>query len=191
MKTGLFFGSFNPVHIGHLVIANYMVEFTDMKNLWFVPSPQSPFKKKASLLAANHRVMLLNAAIGDHPKLKVSDIELKLPVPSYTIDTLTYLKEKYPKRSFCLIMGSDNLAGLRKWKNYEMILEEHDIYVYPRPGHEPGELALHKRVHYVDAPIMEVSATMIRDGIKNKKDLRFMVPGAAWEMIRDMHFYEK
>ncbi len=191
MKTGLFFGSFNPVHVGHLVIANYMVEFTDLESLWFVPSPQSPFKKKQSLLAANHRVMLLNAAIGDHPRLKVSDIELKMPVPSYTIDTLTYLKEKFPKRAFSLIMGADNLGSLTKWKNYEMILENHEIYIYPRPGVDPGALSSHENVHIVDAPLMEVSSTMIRDGIKKKKDLRFMVPHGVWEMISEMHFYKK
>jgi nicotinate-nucleotide adenylyltransferase len=191
MKTALFFGSFNPVHVGHLVIANYIVEFTDIDELWFVPSPQSPFKKKSSLLAANHRLMLLNAALGDHPHMRVSDIELKLPVPSYTVDTLVYLKEKYPKRKFCLIMGSDNLSGLKKWKNYEVILEEHEIFVYPRPDHEAGDLKEHPNVHMVTAPIMEISSTMIRQGIKEKKDLRFLVPNGAWELIDEMHFYRK
>jgi nicotinate-nucleotide adenylyltransferase len=191
MKTALFFGSFNPVHIGHLVIANYMVEFTDLKELWFVPSPQSPFKKKSSLLAANHRLMLLDAAISDHPHLRVSDIELKMPVPSYTVDTLTYLKEKYPKKQFCLIMGSDNLATFKKWKNYEVILESHEIYVYPRPNQDPGELQDHPKVHMVTAPIMEISSTMIREGIKAKKDLRYLVPTGAWQLIKEMHFYEK
>lgn len=191
MKTGLFFGSFNPVHVGHMVIANYMLAFTDMKRLWFVPSPQNPFKNKSSLLAANKRIMLLNAAVGEHPHMKVSDIELKMPVPSYTIDTLTYLKEKYPKQEFCLIMGSDNLKTLSKWKNYEEIIGNYQIYVYPRPFQDPGELMKHPNVKVVEAPIMEVSSTMIRNGISEKKDLRFMVPGSVWDLITEMHFYEK
>lgn len=191
MKTGLFFGSFNPVHVGHMVIANYILEYTDLKEIWFVPSPHNPFKKKSSLLSAHHRVMLLDAAIGDHPKMKVSDIELKLPVPSYTIDTLTYLKEKYPRKKFVLIMGADNLTGLHKWKNYEQLLTNYEIYIYPRPGVDPGPLKDHESVKIVDAPLMEISATMIREGVKNKRDLRFLVPHAAWELILEMNFYKK
>lgn len=191
MKIGLFFGSFNPIHVGHMVLANYMLEFTDLQRVWFVVSPHNPFKQKASFLPERQRLELVNLAIADHPKLKASDIEFKLPQPSYTINTLVYLKEKYPKNEFSLIMGSDNLEGFHKWKNYEEILKEHKIYVYPRPNNDGGKLKNHENIVFTKAPLMEISSTEIRKGIKEKKDMRFFVPDPVWQYIREMHFYEK
>ncbi len=191
MKIGLFFGSFNPVHIGHMAIANYMAEFTDLKQVWFVVSPQSPLKKKTSLLADHHRLQLVSIAIGDSLKYKASNIEFKLPKPSYTVNTLAHLAEKYPQHSFALIMGSDNLETLHKWKNYEHILAEYDIYIYPRPDSDGGELKNHPRVKFVEAPFMDISATFLREALKAKKDIRFFIPSPAYEYLREMHFYEK
>ena len=192
MKIGLFFGSFNPVHIGHMVIANYMLEFTDLNQIWFVVSPHNPLKPKSSLLAAHHRLRLVREAIGDNNKLKASNIEFKLPQPSYTINTLTYLKEKYPKNDFDLIVGSDNLQTFHKWKNYEQLLEQHELYVYPRSTkpQEPGELVSHAKIKIVPAPVMEISSSFIREAIKNKKDVRYMIPEAVYGYIKEMHFYE-
>jgi nicotinate-nucleotide adenylyltransferase len=191
MKIGLFFGSFNPIHIGHMAIANYMAEFTDLEQVWFVVSPQNPLKSKTNLLSEHHRLQLVNLAIGDSPKYKASNIEFKLPQPSYTSNTLAHLSEKYPQHSFCLIMGSDNLQTFPKWKNYEHILREYEIYVYPRPGQEGGELSKHPRVKSVSAPFMDISATFLRKSLKEKKDIRFFVPLPAYEYLREMHFYEK
>lgn len=189
MKIGLFFGSFNPVHIGHMAIANYMLEFTGLERIWFVISPHNPFKKKETLLPDVQRLRLVREAIGDFLKFRASDIEFKLPQPSYTIDTLAYLKEKFPKNEFSLIMGSDNLRTFPKWKNYTEILKAHDIYVYPRLGSDSGELRSHPRVKLTDAPLMEISATKIREAIRNKKDVRFFLPEAVWDYIKEMRFY--
>ncbi len=191
MHIGLYFGSYNPIHIGHLAIAGYMAQFSDLDQVWLVVSPQNPLKDKQSLLQDRHRLAMVNDAIEDIPYLKSSDIEFQLPKPSYTIHTLTYLKEKYPQHQFSLIMGADNLAGLNKWKNYEQILAEHRLYVYPRPGYESCELLEHKQVTQIDAPLMEVSSTMIRQAVKLKKDVRCFMPVKAWEYMREMHFYEK
>jgi len=191
MKIGLFFGSFNPIHIGHMVIANYFCEFSDLNKVWFVISPHNPFKEKSTLLADHHRLQLVKAAIGDYNKFKASDIEFKLPQPSYTINTLTYLQEKHPKYKFALIMGSDNLKSFHKWKNYEQILNNHELYVYPRPGEDGGELIKHPNVRTVNAPLMEISATFLRQALKEKKDIRYMIPEGAFNYIREMHFYEK
>jgi nicotinate-nucleotide adenylyltransferase len=191
MKIGLFFGSFNPIHIGHMALANYMLEFTDLENVWFVVSPHNPLKQKASLLDEKHRLQLVNCAIGDNTKLKASDIEFKLPQPSFTIHTLTYLKEKYPQHEFALIMGADNLQNFHKWKNYEEILKQVELYVYPRPDAEPGDFKNHQKVKLVDAPVIEISSTFIRQAIKDKKDVRYFVPESVWEYIQEMHFYEK
>jgi nicotinate-nucleotide adenylyltransferase len=191
MKIGLFFGSFNPIHIGHMAIANYMAEFTDLKQVWFVVSPQSPLKKKTSLLADHHRLQLVRLAIGDSLNYKASNIEFQLPKPSYTINTLAHLAEKYPQHNFCLIMGSDNLETLHKWKNYEHILNEYELYIYPRPGSDGGELKNHPKVKIVPAPFMDISATFLRDALKAKKDIRFFIPSEAYEYLREMHFYEK
>jgi nicotinate-nucleotide adenylyltransferase len=190
MKVGLFFGSFNPVHAGHMVIAGYMTEFSDLDQVWFVVSPHNPLKLKSTLLQDYHRMTLVKIAIGDNRKLKASDIEFKLPKPSYTIHTLAHLFEKFPAHQFVLILGSDNLESFKKWKNYEQILEQVELYVYPRRTSDGGELINHPKVKIIDAPIMELSSTFIRDAIKNKKDVRYMMPEKVWEYIDEMNFYK-
>ena len=190
MKIGLFFGSFNPVHNGHMVIAGYMAEFTDLEQVWFVVSPHNPLKQKSSLLQDYHRMTLVKIAIGDNRKLKASDIEFKLPRPSYTINTLVSLYEKFPQHQFVLILGSDNLSSFKKWKNYEQILEQAELYVYPRKADDGGELLHHKKVKVIEAPLMELSSTFIRESIKNKKDVRYMLPEKVWEYIDEMNFYK-
>ena len=196
-KIGLYFGSFNPIHIGHTAIAGYMTEFAGLDQVWFVVSPHNPLKKKETLLADHHRIYMVQLAIGDNDRLKASDIEFKLPVPSYTIDTLTYLKEKHSKNEFCLVMGEDNLYTLHKWKNAEELVSRYPIYVYPRPDSgKPSsplldQLLVKADVHRVDAPLMDISGTFIRGGIKNKKDMSYFLSGAVWKYIREMHFYEK
>jgi len=174
MKIGLYFGSFNPVHIGHMAIANYILEFSEIDKLWFVVSPQNPMKNKASLLAENHRYELLNLAITDVSKYKVCTVEFNMPKPSYTIDTLTYLTEKYPENKFYLIMGADNLASFKKWKNYDVILKNYKILVYPRPGFDDLKLLSHKNIIKVNAPLIEISSSFIRKAIKQKIDVRTM-----------------
>lgn len=191
MKVGLFFGSFNPVHVGHMVLANYMLEYTDLERIWFVVSPHNPLKPKSTLLDEKQRFHLVNLAIGDNTKLKASNIEFKLPQPSYTINTLTYLKEKFPKNEFALIMGTDNLESFHKWKNYEEILKQYELYVYPRPDSDGGKLKTHPKVKFVKAPLMEISSTAIRQAIKDKKDMRYFLPEEAWNYLKEMHFYEK
>jgi len=191
MKVGLFFGSFNPVHIGHLAIANYMLEYTDLKNIWFVISPHNPLKEKKSLLPEIQRLRLVREAIGDFNKFKASNVEFKLPQPSYTINTLTHLQEKYPKNEFVLILGSDNLQTFHKWKNYEEILKQYEIYVYPRPDSDGGQLKTHPKVKMTNAPVMDISSSFIREAIKQKKDIRYYLPENVWNYIREMHFYEK
>jgi nicotinate-nucleotide adenylyltransferase len=191
MKIGLFFGSFNPVHIGHMAIANYMVEFAGLDQVWFVVSPQNPLKLKSNLLAENHRLQLVRYAIGDYPKFKASNIEFGLTQPSYTVNTLAHLSEKYPKHKFGIILGADNLETLHKWKNYEYILAEYELYVYPRPGFDGGDLKTHPKVTWAHAPFMDISATFIRDSIKKKKEIPFFLPSSAYQYMREMHFYEK
>lgn len=191
MKVGLFFGSFNPIHAGHLVLANYMLEYTDLERIWFVVSPHNPLKKKSTLLDEKQRLQMVDLAIGDNIKLKASNIEFNLPQPSYTIVTLTYLKEKYPQHEFVLIMGADNLESFHKWKNYEEILKHHQLYIYPRPESDGGNLKEHPQIKLVNAPLMEISSTAIRQAIKEKKDMRYFMPEAVWQYIKEMHFYEK
>lgn len=192
MKIGLYFGSFNPVHIGHLAIANYMLEFSDLQKIWFVVSPQNPFKKKASLLADYHRYEMLQLAIDDYSDYKVCDIEFKMPQPSYTIDTLIYLDEKYPKHDFSLIMGEDNLESFEKWKNYEQILLNFSIYVLPRPDYKGEKFLKHKNINFLEAPFLfELSSSFIRAGIKAGKEMQFFMPEKAYEYMREMHFYEQ
>ena len=192
-KTGLFFGSFNPIHIGHLVIAEYMVEYTDMQQVWFVVSPQNPLKPAKGLLSENHRIRMVRLAIEYDTRFKASSIEFEMPRPSYTITTLTYLTEKYPQYKFCLIMGADNLATLHKWKNYEQILKGYEIYVYPRKEAPviPKELQNHPSVNITEAPVMELSSTFIRNAIKEKKNIRHMLPPQVADYVKEMHFYEK
>ena len=191
MKIGLFFGSFNPVHNGHMMIANYMLEFTDIDKLWFVVSPHNPLKEKSSLLADRHRYRLLEEALKDNQKYKVSDIEFRLTFPSYTINTLVHLSEKYPGKQFIPIIGSDNLQNLKKWKNYQIILENYGFLVYRRKGYENSEFENHKNVHIVDAPQIEISSTFIRNAIKDKKDIQYFLPEGTYKYLKEMHFYEK
>jgi nicotinate-nucleotide adenylyltransferase len=197
IKTGLYFGSFNPVHIGHIAIAGYMTEFAGLDQVWFVVSPQNPLKKKETLLADHQRLYMTQLAIGDNTRLKASDIEFKLPVPSYTIDTITYLKEKYQNNEFNLVMGEDNLFTLHKWKNAAELIQKCPIYVYPRPDTgKPSSPLLDKilskaEIHMVKAPLMDISGTFIRDGIKNGKDMSYFLSAPVWKYIREMHFYEK
>jgi nicotinate-nucleotide adenylyltransferase len=191
MKIGLFFGSFNPVHNGHMVIASYMAEYTDLDQVWFVVSPHNPFKEKESLLADHHRLQLVKAAIGDYRKFKASDIEFNLPKPSYTVNTISHLYDKFPDHQFVLIMGADNLASFHKWKNWEQLLEQVELYVYPRRDNPGGDMLHHPKVKIVPAPLMELSATFIRNAIKEGKDVRYMVPESVWEYMREMHFYER
>lgn len=189
---GLFFGTFNPVHIGHLVIANHMAEFSDLEEVWFVVTPRSPFKAKKSLLDNHHRYQLVYEAVKEYPKLKVSDIEFSLPQPNYTINTLVQLEEKYGNDyRFALLMGEDNLLGFHKWKNYELMLEHYSLYVYPRisAGGETALLASHQAVHRVAAPIMEISSTFIRKQHKAGKNVRPMLPEAVWKYMDEMNFY--
>ncbi len=190
-KVGLFFGSFNPVHNGHMIIANFMLEFSDLEQIFFVVSPQNPFKEKASLLEDYHRLALVKEAIGDTDKYYACDIEFKMPKPSYTIDTLTYLKEKYPDKEFSLIMGSDNLKSFHKWKNASQIIDNYRLYVYPRPGFDEAEVKGNGNITIVEAPLMEISSTFIRNAVKEKKDVRFFMPERAWNYLKEMHFYEK
>ncbi|MCA1746190.1 MAG: nicotinate-nucleotide adenylyltransferase [Bacteroidales bacterium] len=191
IKTGLYFGSFNPVHIGHMAIANYMVEFTDIEELWFVVSPQNPLKDKKSLLEDYHRLELTRLAVGDDERFYVSDIEFGMPKPSYTIDTLTYLKEKQPNRKFYIIMGSDGLKNFRKWKNADILTEQYPRLVYPRPGYSKEEILNYKNTTLVDAPLMEISSSFIRRAIRNEKDIRYFLPEKTYKYIVDMHFYEQ
>lgn len=204
MKIGLYFGTFNPIHIGHLVISNYMAEYTDLDEVWLIVSPQNPLKKKASLLEDIHRLAIVREAIEDNPKLKVSDIEFNLPKPSYTATTLTYLQEKYPKHQFSLIMGEDNLRTLHKWFNHEVILKNHSFYVYPRVLTEQEEIELQEmstlpennfkklpNVHICsDAPIMKISATFVRNAIKEGKDIRYLLTEPVRKYIDEMNFYK-
>lgn len=193
MKIGLYFGTFNPIHIGHLVIANHFVEYSDLDQVWFVVTPHSPFKKKSSLLDNNHRYQMLDRALESYPKLRVSDIEFKLTQPNYTINTLIYLGEKYPDYKFSIIMGEDNLKSFHKWKNYNIILENHEIYIYPRisKGKLESEFIGHKKVHFINSPIMEISSTFIRKAIKEGKNVRPLLPENVWQYLDEMNFYKK
>ncbi|HEX5002277.1 MAG TPA: nicotinate (nicotinamide) nucleotide adenylyltransferase [Bacteroidia bacterium] len=191
MKIGLFFGSFNPVHNGHMVIAGFLAEYGGLDQVWFVVSPHNPLKPAGSLLQDHHRFRMVEMAIGDYRKIKASKIEFGLPKPSYTIHTLAYLREQYPNDIFTLIMGSDNLESLKKWKNWEEILDNYEICIYPRPGSDGGELRSHANVRMVHAPLMQLSSTFIRNAIKEKKDIRYMLPQTVWEYIDEMNFYKK
>ncbi|HMB61847.1 MAG TPA: nicotinate (nicotinamide) nucleotide adenylyltransferase [Eudoraea sp.] len=191
-KTGLFFGTFNPIHIGHLIIANHMVEFSDLDEVWLVVTPKSPFKAKASLLDNNHRFQMVLEALKDFPKLKPSKVEFNLPQPNYTINTLVVLEEKYAgEKEFSLIMGEDNLKGFHKWKNYEVILENHDLYVYPRisTGTMETQFKDHNRICRVAAPIIEVSSTFIRRSHKAGKNIKPLLPESVWKYMDEMNFY--
>lgn len=195
-KIGLFFGSFNPIHIGHMAIAGYMTEFTDLKEVWFVVSPHNPMKKKSALLPDYERLLMTELAIGDNYRLRASDIEFRLPVPSYTIDTLTYLNEKFPSNEFMPIMGEDNLYTLHKWKNAEELVKRHKIIVYPRPyTSKPSSSLLDKilalaDIEFVNAPLMDISGTFIRNGIKKGKNMSYFLAPPVWEYIEKKHLFE-
>ncbi len=193
MKIGLYFGTFNPIHIGHLIIANHMVEYSDLDEVWMVVTPHNPFKKKNSLLDNNHRFELVYRATENYPKIKPSNIEFKLPQPNYTVYTLAQITEAYPNKEFCLIMGEDNLKSLHKWKNYETILEHHHIYVYPRisEGKTETQFDKHPKIHKIAAPIVQISSTMIRNAIKDKKNVAPLLTQEVWEYIDEMNFYKK
>jgi nicotinate-nucleotide adenylyltransferase len=188
-RIGLFFGSFNPIHIGHLIIANAVVEGTDLEKVWFVVSPQNPLKSGKGLLHEQDRYDMVKAAIGDNYKLDVSDVEFHLTRPSYTINTLTHLQEKYPTRHFSLILGEDNLVNLPQWRNYQQILEHYGLYVYPRPGVTNEEIRRHRNVKMVDAPLLDISATYIRSCVKANKSIRYLVPEAVEGIIRMRGYY--
>lgn len=192
MKIGLYFGSFNPINIGHLVIGNYLVEHSNLHQIWFVVTPHNPFKKKDSLLDNHHRLEMVYLATKNYDKLKPCNIEFNLPQPNYTVNTLAYLQEKYPQHEFCLLMGEDNLKSFHKWKNYHVILENHDIYVYPRISEGPMETQFdnHEKIHRVDAPIMELSSTYIRSAIKKGINIQPMLPQGVWKYLDDMNFYK-
>jgi nicotinate-nucleotide adenylyltransferase len=195
-KIGLFFGSFNPVHIGHIAIAGYMKEFTDLDQVWFVVSPQNPLKKKVTLLSDRHRIYLVELAIGDNDDLKPSDIEFNRLAPSYTIDTMALLSEKYPQHKFVLVMGEDNLYTLHKWKNGSALVSQFSLYVYPRPGIIKKkndlleEILLKATIKWVQAPLMDISGAFIRNGIKRGKNMSYYLHPAVWKYIMEMHFYE-
>ncbi len=190
-QIGLFFGSFNPVHIGHLIIANYMAQYTLLDQVWFVVSPQNPFKEKKSLGNMYDRLEMVNLALEGSDKLKASDIEFRLPQPSYTIDTLIHLGEKYPNKEFVLIMGEDNLASLHKWKNADIILRDYKIIVYPRIGHDGGVLKSHPSVMVTDTPIMELSSTFLRQAIKEGKSIKYYTPDKVIDFIDKKGLYFK
>ncbi len=204
MKIGLYFGTFNPIHVGHLVIANYMAEFTELDQVWLVVTPHNPLKDKSTLLNDRHRFALVQEAIDDNPKLKVTDVEFNLPKPSYTITTLTYLNEKYPQHEFSLIMGEDNLRTFHKWFNHEVILKKHKMFVYPRVLTMQEEQEVHSisrdflnnyRTHEnviicEDAPVMKVSSSFIREAIKQGKDVRYLLTEPVYKYIDEMNFYK-
>jgi len=216
VKIGLFFGSFNPIHIGHLIVANVMAENTDLSKVWLVVSPQNPFKPSKGLLHEFDRFDLVKAAIADHYKLEASDVEFHLPKPSYTIHTLAHLKEKFPEKEFKVIIGEDNLESFANWKNYQEILDQFGLYVYPRLNDSVGqarqpltfgqarlndslgqarldvtksEIKRHENVKMIEAPLLDISATYIRNCIKNNKSIRYLVPESVETMIRVKNFY--
>jgi len=190
-KTGLLFGSFNPIHIGHMMIAGYMYEFSDLDELWFVVSPLNPLKEKQSLLADYHRLEMVNLAIDDDTRFRSCNIEFKLPKPSFTSHTLTYLQDKYPEREFIIISGTDIFPTFQKWKNWEQLLEFYKFYVYPRSGTQNHELTMHPSVQVFDAPMVEISASFIRQAILEGKNMSYFLPEKTYKYIKEMHFYEK
>ena len=198
-KVGLYFGTFNPIHVGHLIISNYMVGYTNLDEVWFVVSPLNPLKKKESLLEDYHRLNLVRIAIEQNPKLKASNEEFNLPIPSYTINTLTHLKEKYSGHEFNLIMGEDNLRSFKKWKNHEEILKYHYLYVYPRVLTEQEKLDQSNLENFVDhpkvirceAPVMKISSSFIRKAISENKDVRYLLTPEVYKYVEEMNFYKK
>ena len=193
MKIGLYFGTFNPIHVGHLIIANHLAEHTDLEQIWLVVTPHNPHKEKSTLLDDYQRLHMVHLATEDYSKIKPSDVEFKLPQPNYTVNTLAFLTDKYSQHEFSLIMGEDNLKSFHKWKNYEYILQHHAIYCYPRvsDGAENTEFANHPKIHLIKAPIVEISSTFIRENIKNKRNVRPLLPHVVWEYLDHNNFYKK
>jgi len=190
MKIGLFFGSFNPVHVGHMILANYMFEYTDLERIWFVISPQNPFKDKSILLDEKHRYNMVNIAIGENDKMKASDVEFQLQKPSYTIDTLNLLTKENPEDEFVIIMGTDNLENFDKWKDYLKIIDKYNIYAYVRPTSDGGYMKNHEKVKIVNAHMVELSSTFVRQAIKENRDIRYLLPSEVWKHIQKMNFYK-
>ena len=188
--VGLFFGSFNPIHVGHLIVANAMLELTDMDEVWFVVSPQNPLKERRTLLADHHRMQMVRVAIEDNYKFRACDAEFHLPKPSYTVVTLAHLSELHADKRFSIIMGGDNLQNFKRWRNYEYILDNFDIFVYPRPGSDCGDLMEHAHVHVVDVPQMAISSSYIRSQIVNGHSPKYMLTEPVYEYLTEMHFYE-
>jgi nicotinate-nucleotide adenylyltransferase len=191
MKIGLYFGSFNPIHIGHLIIANQLVENSDLDQVWFVVTPHNPFKKKSSLLDNHQRLEMVHLATKDYDKLQPCDIEFNLPQPNYTVNTLFHLKEKHPKHEFSIIMGEDNLKSFHKWKNFQAILDDYSIYVYPRlsEGKINTQFKNHPKITKVEAPIIELSSTLIRNSIKANKNVKPLLQQDVWNYLDEMNFY--
>lgn len=190
-RTALFFGSFNPIHVGHLIIANTMLQQDGIDDVWLVVSPHNPLKERGTLLPDHHRLAMARRAVDDNYRLRVCDIEMNLPIPSYTVVTLAALADKYPEREFCLIMGSDNLQTFERWRNYEYILEHYRIMVYPRPGSEHCKLASHPAVTMVDVPMIDISSSYIRTLIGQRRDVRYLLTEPVYQYLTEMHFYER
>jgi nicotinate-nucleotide adenylyltransferase len=193
MKIGLYFGTFNPIHVGHLIIANHLAEHSDLDQIWMMVTPHNPHKEKNTLLKDANRLEMVYLATEDFPKIKPSDFEFKLSQPNYTVNTLAHLQDKYPKNEFSLIMGEDNLKNFHKWKNYETILENYEIYVYPRISNDLEILDFknHPKIHIINAPIVEISSTFIRENIKYGKNVKPLLPYKVWEYIDKSGFYKK
>lgn len=189
MKIGLYFGSFNPVHTGHLIIANYLGNYTELDQVWFIVSPQNPLKNSNSLINENHRKHLIDLAIEGENKLRSSNIEFKLPRPSYTIDTLTHLSDKYPQHQFSVIMGSDAFSNIKRWKNYGVLLKSYSIYIYERPGFKVKSEMITENIKVLDAPLLQISSTHIREMIQQKKSIRYLVPDIVKEEIEQQQYY--
>jgi len=190
MKTGLFFGSFNPIHLGHLMIAGYMLEFTDIDELWFVVSPHNPLKEKSELANDSHRLEMVKLAIKEFsPEIQVCDIEMSLPKPSYTVNTLKVLKEKYPEKEFVVIMGSDSMDTIEKWKDYKTLLEENTIYVYPRLGSDIHQIEKKYSVTIINAPVIEISSTFIRNSMKDSRSMKCFLPEKVFEYLQNNSIY--
>ncbi len=189
MKVGLYFGSFNPIHTGHLIVASYVANHTDCQQVWFVVSPQNPLKPSSVLLNEYHRLHLVRLAVEDDLRLKASDVEFKLPRPSYTIDTLTYLREKYPTHEFSIVMGSDSFQNLPRWKNFDKLVRDYSFIIYQRPGF-PVTDDHGANIAIMNAPLLQLSATEIRDNIRSGKSIRYLVPDAVREEIEQNHYYK-
>ena len=190
MKTGLFFGSFNPVHHGHLAIAGYLAEFTNLDEVWFVVSPENPHKKRQTLLGEQERLEMVELAIKDDFRFRSSDIEFNMPRPSYTIDTIVRLEEKFPQRTFAFIMGADNLQSLPKWKNYEQLISGREVFVYPRHGVSCKDWEQNDNIHLTEAPKMEISASFIRNALKDGKNIRYFVPDTVLNYIEKWGYFQ-